>query len=305
MIIFGQGAIRCHPYAYSEMTALSEGDVAAFDRSFWGHVGFVIRNASRALLLSLTRGRIAKVPNGPHARYYQKLAWASASFSFMADVALGSYGGSLKFREKITGRYADLLSWMYMITATIRRFEAEGERADHLPYFEWVMRHGFCRIQEAFDGIYDNIDVKGLRFIFRGLIGFWSRLNRLSTEPNDKLVAQMVDGVSRPGDLRDSLTPGIYIPESPNEPLAIYENAFKLSIQAADISKKITAAMRKKLIPKDRNSERSIASAVKAGVITVEEAAIIKRAEEARNDAIQVDSFDKAVFQPHLLDTEA
>ena len=304
MIIFGQGAIRCHPYAYAEMKSLMDSDVKAFDQAFWGHVGFVVRNGCRALLLSVSRGYLARVPSGPHAKYYRRLAWSSASFAFLADLALGLYGGGLKFREKITGRYADILSWMYMTTATIRRFEAEGKRADHMPYFEWSMRHGFGQIQDAFDGIYANFDAKGLSFLFRGLMHSWSRLNRLSCPASDKLVTLMVNGVTVPGELRDSLTPGIFIPEDPNEPLRRFENAFKLVHQAEEIAKRINKAMRDKIIPKDR-SEKGIAAAVAAKVITDEEARVLHKSEEARSDAVLVDAFDLDKFDLHLMEVHA
>src|SRR5690606_24375425 len=109
MIIFGQGAIRCHPYAYKEVQALMDKDTVAFDKAFWGHIGHVVRNLCRSFVLSLTRGRLASVPSGPAAYWYRKLAWASASYAIMADVAMGSLGGALKMKEKLTGRYADAL----------------------------------------------------------------------------------------------------------------------------------------------------------------------------------------------------
>ncbi|MFQ5583077.1 MAG: acyl-CoA dehydrogenase, partial [Calditrichia bacterium] len=133
LMIFGQGAIRCHPYAYKEIRALMEGNVSAFDKAVWKHVGHVIRNLFRSTLLSLTRGYLAKSPvSGSSARYYKKIAWASASFAFMADVAMGLYGGNLKRKEKLTGRFADIFSWLYLGTAVLRRFEAEGQRKEDL-----------------------------------------------------------------------------------------------------------------------------------------------------------------------------
>ena len=111
LMIFGQGAIRCHPYALNEINALTNGDAKAFDKNFWAHIGHVARNKARALVLSLTRGRLILSPvAGPAAKYIRKLSWASASFAFYADLALGSYGGALKMKEKIAGRYADILS---------------------------------------------------------------------------------------------------------------------------------------------------------------------------------------------------
>ena len=111
LIIFGQGALRAHPFAFKEVNALEKGDYKGFDGAFWGHIGHIVRNAFRSVLLSLTRGRLAMSPyGGPTASYYKKLSWASASFAIMADIAMGALGGKLKFKEKITGRFADIFS---------------------------------------------------------------------------------------------------------------------------------------------------------------------------------------------------
>src|SRR5690606_34130035 len=159
---------RCHPYAYKEVKALMEKDHKAFDRAFWGHIGHVARNACRSFLLSLSRGWLAKVPGGPGAKHYRKLAWASASYAIMADIAMGTLGGALKMREKLTGRYADALCWMYIATCALRRYEAEGYRKDHRDVFEYSMAVAFKKIQEAFDGIFENFDVPVIGAIFRG-----------------------------------------------------------------------------------------------------------------------------------------
>ena len=155
MIIFGQGALRCHPHAAKELFALSDNDLDTFDKAFSGHIGHVVKNMVRALVLALSRGMLAmSVPRGPSRKYYKKLSWASAVFAFWADVAMGVYGGNLKFKERITGRFADILIWMYMITATLRRFEAEGRQKEHQPMLEYSIRHAFNEIQKAFEGIF-------------------------------------------------------------------------------------------------------------------------------------------------------
>ncbi|MBK7892964.1 MAG: DUF1974 domain-containing protein, partial [Bdellovibrionales bacterium] len=129
LIIFGQGALRAHPYAFKEVDSIGKGDLATFDSAFWGHVGHIVRNGCRAVALSLTRGLLAPSPvGGSTAKYYRKLSWASATFATMGDIAMGSLGGSLKSRQKITGRFADVLSWMYIGTSVLRRYEAEGRK---------------------------------------------------------------------------------------------------------------------------------------------------------------------------------
>ncbi len=300
LMIFGQGAIRCHPYAYSEVKALQSNDTKAFDKAFWAHIGFVIRNGCRALLLSLTRGYLAGVPSGPCKRYYQKLSWASATFSFMSDLALGSYGGALKLRESITGRYADVLSWMYMATAVIQRFEAEGRQAEHKPYVDWALQHCFMKIQTAFEGIFDNIEVPLIRFIFRGPVAFWSRLNSIGMGPDDKLSHKVAQGICRPGALRDALGEGVYLPSDPHEALARYEQTLKLVYEASAVFQKVSRAVKEKKLPKGK-PERLVQKALDEGIITRDEFHLVQRAEAAREDAIQVDSFRLEDFQFGLL----
>lgn len=290
LMIFGQGAIRCHPYALNEINALQTGDAKAFDENFWSHIGHVARNKARSFMLSLTRGRLAGSPvNGPAAKYFRKLSWASASFAFFADIALGSYGGALKMKEKIAGRYADILSHMYLAAATLRRFEAEGRRKEDEVYFDWAMQYIFFRIQQGFEGILREIKVPGLSWVFR-LAGVWSRLNPIGTYPSDKLGHKLASAMQMVGDQRDRITEGTYLPSDPEQAVGRYENALNLITAAAPVYKKIYVAMKKREIPKASVPEL-IDPALKKGIITEEEAAGVRKAEEARNDAIQVDEF--------------
>lgn len=290
LMIFGQGAIRCHPYALKEINALMNKDVKGFDDNFWAHIGHVVRNKARAFMLSLTRGRLAGSPvNGPAAKYYRKMAWASASFAFFADIALGSYGGALKMKEKIAGRYADILSFMYLGTATLKRFEAEGRRKEDLDYFKWSMDYTFYRIQVAFEGILREIKVPGLSWVFR-LAGVWSRLNPIGTYPSDEIGHKVASAMQVPGEARDHMTDGIYIPEDPTEAVGRYENALNLITNANPVYKKLYVAMKKRELPKE-SFLNLLEPALEKNIISKEEADIVTKAENARNDAIQVDDF--------------
>lgn len=290
LMIFGQGAIRCHPYALNEIKALTEKDAKAFDENFWAHIGHVGRNKARAFMLSITRGRLAGSPvSGPSSRYFKKLAWTSASFAFFADIALGSYGGALKMKEKIAGRYADVLSHMYLAAATLRRFEAEGRRKEDEAYFKWAMDYIFFRIQQAFEGILKEIQVPGLTWVFR-LAGVWSRMNPIGTYPSDDLGHKVASAMQTVGEQRDRITSGTYIPKDPTEAIGRYENALSLITQAAPVYKKMYVAMKKRELPK-ATMENLIAPALEKGIITKEEAELARKAEDARYDAIQVDEF--------------
>ncbi len=291
MMIFGQGAIRCHPYIYQEVEALNQGDVSAFDRALWNHIGLVVRNSFRSVLLSLSRGLLARSPvPGPTARYYRKLAWASATFALLTDLAMIALGGSLKRREKLTGRFADALSWMYLGMATLRRYEAEGRRPEDMPLVHWSMQYAFAQIQQAFEGILSNLPVPGLAPLLQRPILAWWRLNPIGTLPSDELGSLVAQRLQTPGEGRDRLTADIYIPSHPDEALGRLEQAFRLSAQAEAVFKAIKTASRTGQLPPAK-PERLVDAALAAGIITEEAAHLIREAEVARNDAIQVDAF--------------
>ncbi len=291
LMIFGQGAIRCHPYLYREIRALRAGDLDAFDRAFWGHLGHVARNLFRAKLLSLSRGYLAGSPvRGPAARYYRKLAWASALFALLSDVAMAALGGNMKRREKITGRFADIFSWMYLGVAVLRRFEAEGRRREDLPFLHWSMQYALTQVQQGFDGLYQNLDLPGLNWLFRGPAALWSRLNPIGKMPSDELGGQIARALQTPGPQRDALTEGIYIPSDPREALGRLERAFRLSYEAESVVQKIREATQSGRLPRER-PEQLVAQALEQGIVTQEEADLMREAEKARDDAIQVDSF--------------
>jgi acyl-CoA dehydrogenase len=293
MMIFGQGAIRCHPYIYAEIDALHRSDVAAFDRVFWPHIGSMVRNTCRAILLGLSRGRLAQSPvSGETAPYYRKLAWASATFAALTDLAMIVFGGTLKRREALTGRFADLLTWMYLGTATLRRFEAEGRQSADRPFVHWAMQYTFAQIQQAFDGLLQNLPIPGLK-----LLAVYGRFSPIGTMPSDILGTQVAALLQTPGEARDRLTTGIYLPTHPDEALGKLEQAMSLTIQSEPIFKTIKDATRRGLLP-SHQPEQLIEAAVGAGIVTVKEGGLLKAAAIARNEAIQVDSFTQENFQP-------
>jgi acyl-CoA dehydrogenase len=291
LMVFGQGVIRCHPYVYREIQALRTEDVEAFDRAFWGHIGHGVRVFFRSILLSLSRGHLAGSPvGGPAARYYRKLAWASASFALLTDLALCTLGGSLKRRGKITGRFADIFSWMYLGVATLRRFEAEGRRAADLPFLHWSMQYALAQIQRGFDGLLQNLDIPGLGGILAGPLALWSRINPIGHMPRDELGRQIARAIQRPGPQRDALTAGIYVSPDRHEALGRLERAFTLACGAEAAAGKIREGIQAGKLPKER-VQHLVAKAVELGIITRAEAQEMQEAEEARDDAVQVDSF--------------
>ena len=251
LIIFGQGAIRCHPYAWDEVQAVEKGDKAAFDKAFFGHIGHVVRNLSRSVVLSLTRGALASSPvTGPAAGYYKKLSWASASFATMADMAMAMLGGDLKRKEALTGRFADVFSWLYLGNAVLRRFEADGRPKEDLPYLHWSMQTCLAEIQKAFDGIFRNFDVPIVGWFFRNPIALWSRFNAMSAGPSDRTMQKVARAMQTPGEQRERMTSGMYVPTALDEAMGQLEHALVLCTEADAVHRRIRDAVKKKKIAK-------------------------------------------------------
>ena len=296
LIIFGQGAIRCHPYVYSEIKALTQEDTVRFDQALWAHIGFSIRNVVRAAILSLTRGTIVSVPiAGKTARYAQKLTWAAAWFAALTDYAMLTYSGRLKRHENITGRFADILSWLYLASATLKRFEADGQPKEDLPFVQWGLDWAIAEIQQGFEGLIDNLALPAIR----PLLQVWFTLNPLGRLPEDRLSQQIAQHMQHP-EIREHLTAGIYIPQETEQALGRLENAYRLSQQAIPILKRLKAAVKLGQISFEKETyttEELIEAGLRAGLINGLESDIAYAAQRARNDAIQVDSFTLEEYQ--------
>jgi acyl-CoA dehydrogenase len=290
LIIFGQGAVRCHPYAQREIRALAAEDAKGLRRALLGHVGFLLGNLARSALLGLTRGRLARSPvPGPTARYYRRLAWASARFAVLADLAMLSLGGKLKLREKLSGRFADALSFQYLGFCALRRFEAEGRREEDLPLVRWALDWSLAQVQEAFDGIYRNFEGP-LAFWMRGPAAFWSRLSPLGAPPSDRLGARIAALLQTPGAQRDRLTADVHLPADPDQAVGRLERAFVLVSLSREVMERVRAASRDGRLPKG-DPEALLDAALAAGVVDRREADLAREAACARRDAIEVDSF--------------
>jgi len=294
LIQFGQGVIRCHPYAYAEIEALEADDLVAFDHLFFSHIGFTLRNLVRSKLLSLTRGHLHfSSRSGLVARYERKLVWSSAAFAFMTDVVMGLYGGGFKQKEMLSARFGDLLSWMYLLSATLRRFEAEGEREEDRAYVEFIGDHALDEIQKAFDGIYANIGSGFVNFLFRYPIRFFSRLNPFASMPKDALYTTLAQKLSDDIQSRNHLTEGIYLPEDSKEALAAIDSCFAKVLETGGIRQKIKDALRSRRLQKSASLYKD---ALDTDVITVEEYNLLIESQAMSEAVVQVDTFKTADY---------
>ena len=289
LIQFGQGVIRCHPYAYKEIEALEEGNVKEFDENFFKHIGFTLRNMVRMCLLSLSRGYLHfSARSSLIAKYERKLVWSSATFAFLTDFVMGYYGGSLKQKEKITARFGDVLSWMYLLSATLKRYEAEGERDEDRIYVKWVGDYALHEIQNAFEEISNNIDRSIVGLFFAYPVAWYMRLNALSKAPNDVYSKELAHKILFDGNEREELTEGIYIPDDKESSLGRLEHAFKLSRKAEGIASKVKKEVKSGKLNK---GESLYDDALQSGLINEEEYALIQEAKRIREETIMVDEF--------------
>jgi len=297
LIHFGQGAIMCHPYAYKEMEALEKNDIAAFDAVFFRHIGHFVRNKTRAILLSLTRGHLFMSSHGGIiGKYERKIAWVSASFAYLADLAMLKYGGNLKRKEKINGRFGDILSGMYMAVAVLKRFDFEGRKKEDEVLIEYIMRDLFVKVQIAFDGLLQNLfESKLTKLLFLPVILF-SRINNLVSPADDKLEHLLVKKSLKSGEFRNNLTRGIYIPNDKNQSLGRLENALLLFEKSAESLAKIKMASKEKILP-NQNPEELVDLALSKKIINAGEALLIKEASLAIYDCIQVDEYNIADYK--------
>jgi len=288
LIIFGQGAMRCHPYAFQEISAIESGNLEKFDKAFFKHIGHVIRNKWRYVVLSLSRGYLAFVPvYGKHRRYAQKLSWASAQFAFFADIAMATLGGDLKRKEKLTGRFADVLSWMYIASTVLRRYEAEGKAHSFL--MKWSLDYAFHQIQIAFEGILDNMG-----FIYK-TTAWWQRLNPIGSSPSDALSSALLKDFFNQDDLRQSVTQGIYISSQEQDPLAKLEKAFHIFKQSEPLSKIISQAIKSGKIKKGFDAS-TLDEIVAKGVLSAADLELLQKSDALIWDAIQVDDYSESEY---------
>ena len=246
MIIFGQGAIRCHPWVLKEISATQEPDAARalrdFDIAFFGHAAFVVGNLVRVLVLGLTRACFIRVPGDAHTRrYYRQLTRFAAGFALLADAAMFVLGGSLKRRERLSARLGDILSELYLASAVLKRYEDAGRPADDLPLLHWAMQDALLRMQEAFSGLFDNLPGRLIGFVMRQLI-FCHGLEYKA--PSDVLGQQVVRTLMAPGPARQRLTAGTYISPSEHDAVGGLEAALVAVIAAEAVEAKMRAAQK-------------------------------------------------------------
>jgi acyl-CoA dehydrogenase len=298
LIIFGQGAVRCHPYVLKEMRAVAGANADAdrrqalrdFDDAFFPHLGLSVSNWARAFVRGLTGSHFVRVPEGfaPETRrYVQQLSRFSAAFSYLADVSMATIGGDLKRKEKLSARLGDILSYLYLCSAALKRYEAEGRQQQDAPLMHWAIWDAMFKAQNAFEGVISNYPNRMIARLIRRTI---FPLGRPYVVPSDDLGAQVANLLIEPSATRERLTAGMYVPRDEADPIGALELALEASVQAEAIEAKIRVAQKQGVIVGHTAGE--LVQAARAHkLISAAEVALLARRDELRDKVIHVDDF--------------
>lgn len=293
LIIFGQGAIRCHPYVFDEMESIRAKDIHGFDLSFWGHASFIMANLTRSIVYGLTDARASHAPQSSLRRYYQLINRYSSNLALMADYAMAIMGGALKRREKISARLGDVLSKLYLVSAVLKRFHDDGEPEADKPLAEWSCEQLLYECEEAIANIIVNFPGKAARTLLRLLVLPLGRKRKLPSDALGSTVAQLL---TKNCETRDRLTKDVFKEASATAPIGILEQGFLRVCLAENLESKLMKAWKKDELTKLTAVER-IEEALEKSMITDKEAAILREAEHARQAIIAVDDFDNSDLQ--------
>jgi acyl-CoA dehydrogenase len=294
LIIFGQGAIRCHPFVLREMNAARNPDrragVDEFDRALFGHIGFTISNAVRSFVMALTHARFTGAPvQGPTARYYQHVVRFSASFAFAVDVAMLTLGGYLKKKENLSARLGDVLSYMYLASMVLKHHENQGRREEDLPMVEWACRSLLYDAQERLHVFLRNFPNRFLAGLMRVLI--FPR-GRIYSAPDDRLGRRVAELVSAPTEVRERLCEYTYRRIEPGNALGLLQEALLLAMTLEPLEKRIRVEGVKTGRVTALDLPGRIQQALAAGIVSETEAAALRDYDRKVMELIHVDDFE-------------
>ncbi|MCB9916047.1 MAG: acyl-CoA dehydrogenase [Planctomycetes bacterium] len=288
MIIFGQGAVRCHPYALEEIESLAARDVKRFDAAFFGHIAHFFGVFTRASVLGWTHAVIAPTPlEGPAERYFQHFTRLSAAYAVCAEISMMTLGGALKRKEMLTGRLADGLAWLYLGTATLKRFVDAGQPDRDRALFEWAAETALHEVETALLGLLDNLPARFVARVLRWKLfpPLW-RFHGPSDRQRAKAARALLDG----DPAREALTTGIFVPPATEPGLGALEDALTKVLAAQPVRAKLKDLVREGKLERAREAAQ-VEAALAAGHLSEAEADCWRAAAAAREDVIQVDAF--------------
>lgn len=306
LIIFGQGAIRCHPFVLRELRSAQDEDEARglieFDDALFGHIGYAISNAARSFWLALTHARWSKVPlDTPTRRFYQNINRYSAAFALASDFAMLTLGGSLKQRELLSARLGDVFSAMYLASTVLKQFENDGRKAADLALVEWSVRTLMYNAQEQLHSFLRNLPN---RWVARALRALIFPRGRTYSAPSDAQGQALVDLITHPTEARERLAGFAYTTNEPGNPVGLLQAALATSEVVSDSQKKLRKARKAGDLQADYLPEQ-VAEARASDLLSDEEAQGLLDYHEQVMALIAVDDFDPSEIGRQKVDTIA
>lgn len=288
LIIFGQGAIRCHPYIYKELESVRENNLNAFDSAFWGHIGFTGANFVKSLIFLVTDGYFTKAPASSVKRYYQLIHRYSTNLALTADFCMGILGGELKRKEKLSARLGDVLSNLYLASAVLKRFHDDGEPSEDLPVIQWCCEHLFYECELALRGVMTNFPRQWGCITLKLLLQpFGGRRKK----PSDKLGQTLAKLMIAPNETRTRLTRRVFTESIVNCPIGRLELAFNKICAVESIEKQVSRAVKDGVLQTLTLLEQ-IKEGLQKGILNADQAMLLNDAELARQEVIAVDDFN-------------
>jgi acyl-CoA dehydrogenase len=294
LIIFGQGAIRCHPYVFKEMEAARDTDsqrgLLAFDAAIMAHVAFTVRNGARSFVHGLFAGKLSAVPaqiSSTSKPYVRQLNRYAAAFALLSDVSMLLLGGELKRKEKLSARLGDVLSQMYLASATIKRFEDDGRQAGDAPLLHWSVQDALFRIESALAGVLDNYPNRAIAWLLRRVV---FPLGKGAQQPSDALGQSVARTMIAPSASRERLTDGTFIGTAAEEPMKRIEDALSAVMQLEELEARLKPHFKSGALSGDRPMDW-VPAALQAQLITADEAGLVERATQLTDLVIAVDDF--------------
>jgi len=296
LIIFGQGAIRCHPFVLREMNAAKEKDKAKslleFDDALFGHIGYTLSNAARSFVMASTLARFSSTPeSGATRRYYQHINKFSAQFAFATDMAMLSLGGYLKQKEHLSARLGDVLSALYLASMVLKHYENHGRPEADLPLVEWCCRTLLYNAQEQMHGFLRNFPNRWVAALMRVVI--FPR-GRTYFAASDRLGHQIVEHMMMPGEARERLADGIYKTVEAANPIGLLQEALVLAQSAEPLEKRIRVEGVKTGRITAADFPAQVEQALALGLLSASEASLLRDYDHKVMDLIDVDDFDPA-----------
>lgn len=294
LIIFGQGAMRCHPYLRSEIAAASDPTdpikVAEFDRELMAHIGYIGRQEARTIFYGLTGGRLIRAPHkGPLKNIYKQLTRMSSALAYVSDITFAFIGSDFKIKETLSARLGDVLSHLYLSSAVLKHFEQRNCPQDELVFVQWCTQYCLYQMSRMLILFCDNFPKRWVgRYLKTAIFPF----SRGYAYPSDTLSFQIADAMQENMDLRERLTPQCFYNADPSDPIGRMEVALREWLACEPILEKIDAAISQQVIKRSAQLKRQADMALHANVINETEHQQILKAELARQEAIAVDEFE-------------